>query len=494
MSTEGQEAQAEVQGETSDVSLLDAAISHTKNTEPDRAKELIETLTQQAMEGTVTWDKNVDRTIELGIVAIDKVLSKQLAEIIHAPKFLKLEGSWRGLNKFVMGSETGESLKIRLLNSPKRELAKDLDKAVEFDQSILFKKIYENEFGTAGGEPYGLLVGDYEYTNHPEDIDMLSKISNVAGAAFAPFISAADPGTFGLESFNELSKPRDMAKLFDTADYAKWKSFRETEDSRFVSLCMPRVMARLPYGTANVSTEEFSFEEFDLGDKGQTIEQPHKNFCWSNAAYAMASNMTRTFSETGFCVAIRGAEGGGKLHDLPTYTYTTPSGDIAMKCPTEVPITDRREAELSSLGYLSLCHYKDTAEAVFFGGQTTQKPKKYDNPNVTANAEISARLPYIMAMSRFTHYLKIIGRDKIGSFMELSDCDAFLNRWITQFVTSDPSPSSDIKARYPLAEAKVEVKEVPGSPGAYNAVVHMRPWLQMEELTASMRCVARIPT
>jgi type VI secretion system protein ImpC len=474
-------------------SLLDMAIKHTRQTAPDRAKELLQALTQQALEGTVTFDKNVGHTLERGIAAIDRAISKQLAAILHHPKFQKLEGSWRGLRHLVMNSETGEDLKIKVLNIDKRTLFKDLDKAAEFDQSQMFKKMYENEFGTPGGEPYGALVGDYEFSNHPEDIDMLTKLSSISAAAFCPFISSVAPGMFGFDSFEEMNKPRDIAKIFETVDYAKWKAFRETEDSRFVSLVMPRVMARLPYGDKTVGVEEFHFEEFEQNAAGKLKEIPHEQFCWTNAAYHMAANMTRAFSNTGFCVAIRGAESGGKVESLPVYNYTTPEGDKAMKCPTEVQITDRREAELSSQGFLSLGHYKDTDAAVFFGAQTVQKPQKYDNPNASANAEISARLPYIMAMSRFTHYLKVIGRDKIGSYAEATDVTRILNQWISQFVIGNANPSKEQKEKYPLAEAQVLVREIPGSPGSYNAVVHMRPWLQFEELTTSMRVVARIP-
>lgn len=494
MSTEQEQVQAQAaEAAEATASILDLAIQHTPQTAPDRAKELIQTLTEQALEGTVPFDKNVGHTLERGIAAIDKTISKQLAAIMHDPKFQKLEGSWRGLHHLVMNSETGQTLKIRVLNADKRTLFKDLSKAAEFDQSQLFKKLYESEFGTPGGEPYGALVGDFEFTNHPEDIDMLSNISSVAAAAFCPFIAAAAPTMFGLESYTELGKPRDIAKIFGTVDYAKWRTYRESEDSRFVSLVLPRVLSRLPYGASTTPVEEFAFEEFEQNSDGTLREIPHDEFSWTNAAFHMATNMTRAFSTSGFCTAIRGAENGGKCEGLPAYTYKAADGDTVMKCPTEVEITDRREAELSGQGFLPINHYKDTDAAVFFGAQTTQKPEKYDNPNATANAEISARLPYIMAMSRFTHYLKVIGRDKIGSFAEKRDIEAMLNQWISQYVIGNPNPTPDQKAKYPLAEAQVQVREVPGAPGSYNAVVHMRPWLQFEELTASMRVVARIP-
>lgn len=477
----------------STVSLLDQAIAVTKATERSRAEELLSALTQEALKGTVTFDKSINATINNAIAAIDQTLSEQLAVVLHNPKFQKLEGSWRGLHHLVMNSETGQNLKIKVVNMSKKELFKDLDKAVEFDQSQLFKKMYENEFGSPGGEPYAALVGDYEFSSHPQDLSMLEKISNVAAAAFCPFISAADPKLFGFESWTELSQPRDLEKIFDSAEYAKWRSFRESEDARFVSLVMPRVLSRLPYGANTSPVEEFDFEEVELDAQGNSKPVSHENYTWMNAAYVMGTNLTRAFSQYGWCTAIRGAEGGGKVEGLPTHIFKSDDGDTDMKCPTELAITDRREAELSKLGFLPLCHYKNTDYSVFFGGQTAQKPKKYDDPDATANAAISARLPYIMATSRFAHYLKVMARDKIGSFMEASDCEEWLNRWITNYVTADPKPSEETKARYPLREARVVVQEIPGAPGSYNAVAHLRPWLQMEELTTSLRMVAKIP-
>lgn len=479
--------------EEAEVSILDQAIKATKATEESRAQELLRTLTEEALKGTITWNKDVTRTITAGVSAIDAAISKQLAAIMHDPKFQKLEGSWRGLHHLVMNSETSAQLRIKVLNLPKRELFKDLDRAVEFDQSQAFKKLYENEFGTPGGEPYGALVGDYEFTNHPEDIELLNKMSNVAAAAFCPFVSAAAPGLFGFDSFTELSKPRDLEKIFDTVEYTKWTSFRDSEDSRFVVLTMPRVLSRLPYGSQTRPVEEFDYEEVELDAKGQAKAVAHDQYCWMNSAYVMGTRLTDAFAKYGFCTAIRGAEGGGKVEGLPTHIFTSDDGDLDLKCPTEIAITDRREAELSKLGFLPLCHYKNTDYSVFFGAQSTQKPKKYDRPEATANAAISARLPYIMASSRFAHYLKVIARDKIGSFMEVEDCQAWLERWITNYVSADSKPSAEAKARYPLREAKIEVREVPGAPGSYNAVAWLRPWLQMEELTTSLRLVARIP-
>ncbi|WIM12888.1 type VI secretion system contractile sheath large subunit [Enhydrobacter sp.] len=473
--------------------LLDQIISNTKQTQPDRAQELVKTLVEQALAGTVTFDRNLTRTIDKAITVIDARMSAQLNAIMHDPKFLKLEGSWRGLHYLVQNSETGTSLKLRVLNISKRELGRDLSRAIEFDQSQLFKKIYENEFGTPGGEPYGALIGDYEWTNHPDDLETLRLMSNIAAGAFAPFVTAAAAGLFGFDSWTELSKPRDLAKIFDTAEFAKWRSFRDSEDARFVSLVMPRVIARLPYGKATKPVEEFGYEEAPVGPDGKGRPMEHDSYCWSNAAYVMGARLTDAFARYGFCTSIRGAEAGGKVENLPTHTFTSDDGDIDTKCPTEIGITDRREFELSNQGFLPLCHYKNTDYAVFFGGQTVQKPKKYDRPEATANAAISARLPYIMASSRFAHYLKVMARDKIGSFMEAGNVETWLNRWIQNYVNPNEDAGEDMKARFPLREAKVEVKAIPGKPGSYNAVAYLRPWLQMEELTTSLRMVASIP-
>lgn len=476
-----------------ETSFLEQAITATKQTPKDETASLLKNLTQEAMKGTVKWDKNLTITINSAIAAIDKLMSKQLSAVMHSEKFQKLEGSWRGLNHLVMNSETSSQLKIRMMSISKKELSKDLEKAVEFDQSQTFKKIYESEFGTAGGEPYAALIGDYEFSTRPEDIDLLSSMSNIAAAGFCPFISAASPNMFGFDSFTELSKPRDLEKIFDSAEYVKWRSFRETADSRFVTLTMPRVLARLPYGSATKPIDAFGFEEMSTDASGKHTQSGHDEYCWTNAAYAMGTVLTRSFNDYNWCTSIRGAEGGGKVEGLPSHTFVSDDGDMDQKCPTEIGITDRREAELSKLGFLPLCHYKNTDYAVFFGSQTAQKPQRFDNPDATANAEISSRLPYIMATARVAHYLKVMARDKVGSFMEASEAEEWLNDWISKYVNATPGASAEMKARYPLAEATIEVKEVPGQPGVYSAIAWMRPWLQMEELTASLRLVANIP-
>jgi len=491
---QAQAAEAQAVEQDAGPSLLEQAISATKQTERSRAEELLQTLVEQSLSGTVTFSKNLTKTLTEAIAAIDGKVSEQLGEVMHQAEFLKLEGSWRGLNHLVMESETGGSLKLKVFNVSKRDLFKDLDRAAEFDQSQTFKKLYENEFGHAGGEPYGALIGDYEITNHPEDIDLLEKMSNVAAAAFCPFVTAPGPEMFGFETWQELSNPRDLEKIFSSQEYIKWRAFRDTEDARFVSMVMPRTLARLPYGENTKPVEEFNYEEMEVDAKGVAKPSSHANYCWMNAAYVMGTVMTRSFAESGFCVAIRGKEGGGRVDGLPTHLFMSDDGDLDIKCPTEVGITDRREAELSKLGFLPLCHYKNTDHAVFFGAQSVQEPKKYDDPDATANAAISARLPYLMATSRFAHYLKVMGRDKIGSFMEAKDCELWLNNWINNYVNTNANAGPKLRAKYPLKDARVEVQEVPGAPGSYHAVAHLQPWLQMEELTASMRLVAKIPS
>jgi type VI secretion system protein ImpC len=474
--------------------LLDKILeSMPKTVKQEKGVDMIAGLIGQIMDDQITYDKNVMRTIDQRMDQIDAAISKQLAAIMHSPSFQKMEGSWRGLHHLVDRSETGEFLKLRVLNCSKRELFRDLDRAVEFDQSQLFKKIYETEYGILGGQPYGALIGDYEFTNHPEDVDLLTKVSGVAASAFCPFISAAAPQLMGFESYTELSRPRDLTKIFDSIEYTKWKSFRESEDSRFCVLTMPRVLSRLPYGAATKPVEEFKYEECESDARGRHLPLPHDHYAWMNAAYVMGARLTDAFARHAWCTAIRGVENGGKVEGLPAHIFTSDDGDPDLKCPTEIGITDRREKELSDLGFLPLCHYKNRDFSVFIGGQTCQRPKKYVDPSASANAEISARLPYIMAASRIAHYLKVIARDKIGGFLEEDECQDWLQRWISQYICLDDKPTDSVKAKYPLKEARIEVKAVPGKPGSYNAIAHLRPWLQFEELNASIRMVAELP-
>lgn len=475
--------------------LLDTMIkSFPKSVNRETAHDNLKALIDDIMSGEVTMGKSVIRTIDERMDKIDAEISKQLAAVMHSPKFQKLEGSWRGLHHLVDKSETGEFLKLRVMHCTKRELFKDMDKAVEFDQSLLFKKIYETEYGILGGTPYGSLIGDYEFTNHPEDIDLLAKVSGVAASAFCPFISAASPELLGFESFTELSKPRDLTTIFDTIEYTKWKTFRESEDSRFAVLTMPRVLSRLPYGAATKPVDEFKYEECQSDARGKHLPLPHAHYAWMNSAYVMGARLTDSFAKHGWCTAIRGVENGGKVEGLPAHIFMSDDGDPDLKCPTEIGITDRREKELSDLGFLPLCHYKGRDFSVFVGGQTTQRPKKYVDPAATSNAAISAGLPYILSASRIAHYLKVIARDKIGGFLEADECQAWLERWISQYICVDEKPTDEVKKKYPLKAAQIEVKPVPGKPGSYNAVAHLRPWLYFEELTTSIRMVAELPS
>ncbi len=486
--------QAQTQGAavagTEESGILDQIIDSTRigkdDWEREQSRRQIGTLVDEVMKGTLRVSKDLEATINARIADIDKVLSAQLNAIMHAPEFQKLEGAWRGLHYLVMQSETSTMLKIRVLNISKDELRKDLEKAVEFDQSALFKKVYEEEYGTFGGAPYGALIGDYEFGRHPQDLALLEKVSNVAAAAHAPFFSAAAPGILGLESFTDLPNPRDLAKKFETPDYAKWKSFRESEDSRYVGLSLPHILMRLPYGPDTVPVEAFNFKEDVDGTD-------HSKYLWGNAAYAMGARLTDAFAKYGWTAAIRGVEGGGRVDGLPTHTFSTDDGEIALKCPTEIAITDRREKELSDLGFIPLVHCKGTDFAAFFGAQSCQKAKKYDTDAANANARLSTQLQYLLAISRFAHYLKSIMRDKIGSFMTRKDCEDFLNRWISKYVVSTEDAGQEIKARFPLKEARVEVAEVPGKPGVYKAVAFLKPHFQLDELTVSLRLVAELP-
>ncbi len=452
----------------------------------ERGKNLVKEFIAQVLEGSMTIAKDAEMMINARIAQIDHLLSIQLNEIMHHAAFQKLEGSWRGLKYLMDHSETGTQLKIRVLNVSKKELLRDIEKAPEFDQSAIFKKVYEEEYGIFGGAPFGALVGDYDFGKHPEDMALLEGISHVAVQAHAPFISAAAPDLFNLESYTQLDAPRDLAKIFDSTEYAKWKSFRQSEDSRYVALCLPRTLSRLPYGKETKPIDDFGYEEHVDGTD-------HSKYLWMNAAYSLAARMTNSFSMFGMCVAMRGVEGGGLVEGLPTHNFYTDEGDVALKCPTETPITDRREKELADLGFVPLVHCKGTDYAAFFSVQSAQKPKTYDTDSANANARLSAQIPYIMAVSRFAHYLKAMMRDKIGSFMSREEAQAFLNRWITRYVVPDDTASLEAKARAPLRDARIDVVEVPGKPGAYRAVAFLRPHFQLEELTVSLRLVADLP-
>jgi type VI secretion system protein ImpC len=455
--------------------------------ERQSGKVWLKDLVQEVMDGQITVSKDTELMINSRIADLDALISRQLNEVMHAEPFQKLEASWRGLHYFVMQTETSSSLKIKLMNISKNDLFKDLDKAVEFDQSAIFKKIYEEEYGTLGGNPFGALIGDYEFGRHPQDISLLEKMSGVAATSHAPFIAAATPALFNFqEGFTELAGPRDLEKIFDNEAYLKWNMFRKSDDSRYVGLCLPHVLARLPYGKETTPIEEFDYEEAVDG-------KDHKKYLWGNAAYAFAARLTDAFARYEWCAAIRGVEGGGLVEGLPAHTFITDDGDIATKCPTEIAITDRRENELAKLGFIPLCYYKGTDTAVFMGAQSTQKPQLYLDDDANANSRLSTQLQYIMACSRFAHFLKVMMRDKIGSFMSRDQCETFLNKWISHYVLLDDMAAQDLKAKFPLREARIEVKEIPGKPGAYTAVAFLRPHFQLEELAVSLRLVAKLP-
>lgn len=431
-------------------------------------------------------------SIDFAVAAIDAALSKQLSAIMHSAKFKEMESTWRGLFHLVSRTETGTRLKLRILNATLKELQDDMSKAVEFDQSKLFKLIYEAEYGTFGGSPYSMLLGGYEIGPGAPDMTFINAMSSVASAAHAPFLAAAAPAMFGLPDFGDLAKPRDLAKIFEGADLTAWSEFRGTEDSRYVSLVLPHVMLRLPYGDSTLPAEGFRFEEAVLTEDGVP---DNKNFLWGNAAYFLAERITNAFSLYSWTAAIRGVEGGGLVEGLPIYTFSS-GGDDGIKeilCPTEVAITDRREKEINDLGFIALCHSKGSGKAAFFGGQTTNRPKKYINADANANAALSSRLPYIMAASRFAHYIKVIVRDKVGGFLTRGNVETFLNTWISQYVLLDDNASQDVKSAFPLREASIVVVDVPGEPGAYKATVFLKPHFQLEELTTSIRLVADLP-
>ncbi|MDQ2822408.1 MAG: type VI secretion system contractile sheath large subunit [Pseudomonadota bacterium] len=430
-------------------------------------------------------DKGIVATINERVAQIDKILSDQVNAIMHTDGFQALEGSWRGLHDMVMGTETGSKLKLRLLNVSKKELLKDLEGAVDHDMSVLAKKIYEEEYGTYCGNPYSLFIGDYYFGRHPQDMALLERLSKVAAAAHAPFISAAAQSLFDMSSFTELGVPRDMSKIFDSAELTSWRGFCESEDSRYVALVLPRYAARLPYDANTNPVESFAFEQDVDGTD-------HNKYLWSNSAYQLGLRITDSFAKHSWTTAIRGVEGGGKITGMTAHAFKTDDGDITLKCPTEVSITDRREKELNDLGFIAVANAKGTDTAAFFGGQSVNKPKLY-NLDANANASLSSRLPYVLAASRFAHYIKVIMRDKVGSFHTRASVENYLNNWLSDYVLLSANASQGEKARFPLSEGRVDVTEIAGKPGSYSATVFLKPHFQMEELTTSIRLVAQLP-
>jgi len=460
----------------------------------DRARAEVEnavrTLAEQALRETTVVSDDVISTIKAIIAEIDKMLSDQVNQILHHERFQQVESAWRGLHHLVNNTETDEMLKIRVMNISKKDLAKTLKKykGTAWDQSPLFKKLYEQEYGQLGGEPYGCLVGDYYFDHTPGDVELLGQMSQIAAASHAPFIAAAAPTVMGMDSWQELANPRDLAKIFSSPEYAGWRSLRESDDAKYIGLAMPRFLARVPYGAKTSPVEEFDFEE-------ETAAGDHSKYTWANAAYAMAVNVNRAFKQYGWCTAIRGVESGGAVEGLPVHTFPTDDGGVDMKCPTEIAISDRREAELANSGFMPLIHRKNTDVAAFIGAQSLQKPAEYTDPDATSNARLSARLPYLFASCRFAHYLKCMVRDKVGSFKERADMERYLSDWIKDYVLGNPGSAGDeLKARKPLAGAEVQVKEIEGNPGYYSATFHLRPHYQLEGVNVTLSLVSRLPS
>jgi len=469
-------------------SLLNKEFKARDSQKQSAVQTAVRTLAQQALGATQLISGDVTKTVSAMIAEIDRKLSEQINLIMHQEEFKTLEGTWRGLHHLVNNTETDETLKIRVMNISKNDLKKTLKKfeGTAWDQSPVFRKLYEDEFGSPGGHPYGCLMGDYFFDHSPEDVKMLANMGQVAAAAHAPFIAGVNPSIMAMDSWQELSNPRDLTKIFQTAEYAAWRSLRDSEDSRYIGLAMPRFLSRLPYGAKTVPVEEFDFEE-------DTEGADHSKYTWSNAAYAMATNVTKAFKLYGWCARIRGTESGGMVEGLPVHTFPTDDGGVDMKCPTEIAITDRREAELAKNGFMPLSHYKNTDYAVFMGAQSLQKPAVYDDADATANANLAARLPYLFATCRFAHYLKCMVRDKIGSFKEREDMELWLNKWISQYCC-DSKSAEEVKARFPLAQAQVVVEEVKGNPGYYTSKFYLRPHYQLEGLTVSLRLTSKLPS
>ncbi len=456
----------------------------------------ISTLVSQALEDANLVKGDVIDTLDEMIAQIDHKLSDQINEILHAEEFQKIESAWRGLHYLVTNSETDANLKIKVMNVGKKELLNNLRlyPGARWDQSPLFKQVYEQEFGQLGGEPFGAFIADYYFSHEPLDVTLMRALTKICASAHAPLLTAADPTLMGMDSWTELMNPRDLSKVFDTPDYAAWKSLRDAEDSRYLGLCLPKVLSRLPYGAKSDPVDEFAFEEDTDGHKGN-------NYAWMNAAYAMAANINRAFKEYGWCTRIRGVQSGGEVINLPTHTFPTDDGGVDLKCPTEIAITDRREAELAKSGLIPLIHRKNTDKAAFIGAQSVYLPKrKMDKATgkteeATASENLSARLPYMFAVSRFAHYLKCMVRDKVGSNMEEDQLQRWLQDWVNLYVDGDPKNSSETtKAKKPLADARVDIVPNEENPGYYSAKFFLRPHYQLEGMEVGMSLVSRLPS
>ncbi len=429
------------------------------------------------------------RSIAAIVAEIDRQLAEQINLVLHHPEFQQIEASWRGLLFLVGSAETDAMLKIKVLDISKRELRLTLRKfhGTAWDQSPLFRRVYEEEYGQFGGEPYGVLIGDYEFDHRPEDVQLLGALAQIAAAAHTPFIAAAAPSVLQMDSWAELANPRDLTRIFQTPEYAGWRSLRDSEDARYLGLCLPRFLARLPYGARTDPAEGFDFEEATAGPDAQ-------RYLWANAAYAMASNIVRAFTLYGWCVRIRGVDTGGAVEGLPVLTFPTADGDVDRRCSTEIALSERREAELARNGFIPLVHRRGSDWAAFIGMPSLQKPQEYGDPAATVNAAISSRLPYLFACCRFAHYLKCMVRDKVGTSRNRAELQEWLRRWLGGYVDGMPQDSSDEwKASHPLVAADVVLEAKDDNPGHYEARFFLRPHFQLEGLTASLRLVSRVP-
>lgn len=481
-------------GAVLDGSELESLLQREFKPKTDEARSEVEravrTLAEQALAQTQLIGSDVVRSIEAIIAELDRKLSEQINLVMHHADFQKLEGAWRGLHYLVSNTESDETLKVRVMNVSKADLGKTLKryKGAAWDQSPVFKKIYEEEYGQFGGEPFGCLVGDFHFDHSPPDVELLGEMGKICAAAHAPFIAGAAPSLMQMDSWQELANPRDLSKIFTTPEYAAWRSLRASDDARYIGLAMPRFLARVPYGARTSPVDEFDFEE-------DTGAADHSKYTWANSAYAMAVNINRSFKVYGWCSRIRGIESGGAVDGLPVHSFPTDDGGVDIKCPTEIAISDRREAELAKNGFMPLIHKKNSDFAAFIGAQSLQKPAEYEDADAAANANLGARLPYLFACCRFAHYLKCIVRDKLGSFKEKDDMQAWLQNWIMNYVDGDPAHSSEeTKARRPLSAAEVVVEEVEGNPGYYTSKFFLRPHYQLEGLTVSLRLVSKLPS
>jgi type VI secretion system protein ImpC len=435
--------------------------------------------------------KDAIRTIDKIIEVLDKKLTDQVNQIMHDPHFQAVEGTWRGLHYLVTKTVVSTQLKIKVMDMAKDELSDQMDnyEGAIFDQSPLFKTVYEQAIGTANAEPFACLVGDYHFDHSPTDVKTLKGVAKIAAAAHAPFIAGAGPKLFGMKDWTEINKPPRLDSLQDNNFYAPWRSFRDSEDARYIGLAMPRFVSRYPYGAETKKVKEFNFEE-------DTAAGDHSKYTWSNSAYAMAACITRAQFFDGFCTRIRGHNSGGMVAGLPAHTFQTDARGIQTKCPTEVSITERREKELADLGLMPLIHWQSTDYGVFVGAQSVQKPKQYegvDGKMATANANLSARLPYIFACARFAHYLKRMVYESVGMYTTRQELEGWLQEWINGYVEKREDASQDARAKRPLREALVTVEEDPENPGYYGATFKLAPHIQLEGVSCMLSLVASLP-